>query len=150
MNDIADIYNSALEIINQRGRNYGGVEDSFERAAIIASMKLDAHISAYDVAVIMESVKDARRAVDPGHADSHIDGLNYRAFAMMFAPIEVEEIRPAPVTPPAAAPAAAPAAPPAAPPVKRRPGRPAKAKAPSPSPKAPPAKRGRGRPRKAK
>lgn len=142
MNDIADIYNSALEIINQRGRNYGGVEDSFERAAIIASMKLDAHISAYDVAVIMESVKDARRAVDPGHADSHIDGLNYRAFAMMFAPIEVKEINPAPVTQPAAAPAA--------PPVKRRPGRPAKAKAPAPSPKAPPAKRGRGRPPKAK
>lgn len=142
MKDIADIYNSALEIINQRGQNYGGVEDSFDRAAIIASMKLDAHISAYDVAVIMESVKDARRAVDPGHADSHIDGLNYRAFAMMFAPIEVEETRPAPVTPPAAAPAA--------PPVKRGPGRPAKAKTPAPSPKAPPAKRGRGRPPKAK
>jgi len=142
MKDIADIYNSALEIINQRGQNYGGVEDSFDRAAIIASMKLDAHISAYDVAVIMESVKDARRAVDPGHADSHIDGLNYRAFAMMFAPIEVEEIRPVPVTQPAAAPAA--------PPVKRGPGRPAKAKAPAPSPKAPPAKRGRGRPPKAK
>jgi len=142
MKDIADIYNSAREIINQRGQNYGGVEDSFDRAAIIASMKLDAHISAYDVAVIMESVKDARRAVDPGHADSHIDGLNYRAFAMMFAPIEVEEIHPAPATEPVAAPAA--------PPVKRGPGRPPKAKAPAPSPKAPPAKRGRGRPPKAK
>lgn len=142
MKDIADIYNSALEIINQRGQNYGGVEDSFDRAAIIASMKLDAHISAYDVAVIMESVKDARRAVDPGHADSHIDGLNYRAFAMMFAPIETKKEAPAPAIATATAPAA--------PPVKRGPGRPAKAKAPAPSPKAPPAKRGRGRPPKAK
>ena len=120
MNDIADIYNSALEIINQRGRNYGGVEASFERAAIIASMKLNTHISAYDVAVIMESVKDARRAMDPGHADSHIDGLNYKAFAMMLAPIKEKKEKPAP------------------------------AKAPAPPPKAPPAKRGRGRPPKAK
>lgn len=142
MNDIADIYNSALEIINQRGRNYGGVEASFERAAIIASMKLNVLISAYDVAVIMESVKDARRAVDPGHADSHIDGLNYKAFAMMLAPVKDKKENPAPAIATATAPAA--------PPVKRGPGRPAKAKAPAPSPKAPPAKRGRGRPPKAK
>lgn len=120
MKDIADIYNSALAIINQRGQNYGGVEASFERAAIIASMKLDTHISAYDVAVIMESVKDARRAIDPTHADSHIDGLNYKAFAMMLAPIKEKKEKPAP------------------------------AKASVPPPKAPPAKRGRGRPPKAK
>ena len=121
MKDIEDIYNSALAIINQRGKNYGGVESNLERAAIIASMKLDTHISAYDVAVIMESVKDARRAIDPTHADSHIDGLNYRAFAMMLAPINEKKEKPAP------------------------------AKASAPPPKAPaPVKRGRGRPSKTK
>lgn len=128
MKDIADIYNSALAIINQRGKNYGNVEDNLERAAIIASMKLDTHISAYDVAVIMESVKDARRAIDPTHADSHIDGLNYRAFAMMLAPIKEEKEKPAPAKASAPTP-----------------------KAPAPAPKPPaPVKRGRGRPPKAK
>ena len=139
MNLIAEIYESALAIINQRGQNYGGVEDSFERAAIIASMKLDAHITAYDIAIIMESVKDARRAIDPTHADSHIDGLNYRAFAMLFALIETAEENPAPKPAPEPAPAA---------PVKRGPGRPPKVK--TETPVAPPVKRGRGRPPKAK
>jgi hypothetical protein len=120
MNDIADIYNSALSIVEERGEAYGEIENNFKRAAIIATMKLNTQISAYDIAVIMESVKDARRAVDPGHADSHIDGLNYKAFAMMLAPIKEKKEKPAP------------------------------AKAPAPSPKAPPAKRGRGRPPKAK
>lgn len=145
MNLIAEIYESALAIINQRGQNYGGVEDSFERAAIIASMKLDAHITAYDIAIIMESVKDARRAIDPTHADSHIDGLNYRAFAMLFALIETVEENPEPKPTPKPTPEPAPAAP-----VKRGRGRPPKAKKDTPAPVAPPVKRGRGRPRKAK
>lgn len=113
MNDIEKIYQSALAIIDQRGQKYGGVEDNFMRAAVIASMKLNAHISPYDVAVIMESVKDARRAVDPGHADSHIDGINYKAFAMMLAPIKAKKENPVP---------------PSATPTKRGPGRPKKTK----------------------
>ncbi len=139
---IFDIYHSALSIVEKRGEAYGEIENNFERAAIIASMKLNVLISAYDVAVIMESVKDARRAVDPGHADSHIDGLNYKAFAMMLAPVKDKKENPAPAIATATASAA--------PPVKRGPGRPVKAKAPAPSPKAPPAKHGWGRPRKAK
>lgn len=128
MKNISDIYDSALAIINQRGQNYGGVEDNFERAAVIASMKLNVMVSAYDIAVIMESVKDARRAVDPTHIDSHIDGLNYRAFAMMLAPVKEKKEKPAPAKASAPTP-----------------------KAPAPAPKPPaPVKRGRGRPPKAK
>jgi len=37
------------------------------------------------VAIILESVKDARRASDPLHYDSHIDGINYRAFALILS-----------------------------------------------------------------
>lgn len=113
MSEILKIYQSALAIIDQRGQKYGGVEDNFMRAAVIASMKLNTQISPYDVAIIMESVKDARRAVDPGHADSHIDGINYKAFAMMLAPIKAKKENPAP----------SPATPP-----KRGPGRPKKTK----------------------
>ena len=135
MNHIEEIYHSALAIIEQRGQKYGGVEDNFMRAAVIASMKLNTQISPYDVAIIMESVKDARRAVDPGHADSHIDGINYKAFAMMLAPIKAKKENPVP--PPAA-------------PSKRKPGRPPKVKGDAPAPSAPPVKRGRGRPKKVK
>ena len=128
MKDIEDIYNSALAIINQRGQNYGGVEDNFERAAVIASMKLNVMVSAYDIAVIMESVKDARRAIDPTHTDSHIDGLNYKAFAMMFAPIKEKKEKPTPAKPSASPPKAPASAPKPPAPVKRGRGRPPRAK----------------------
>ena len=114
MSELENIYKEALAIIDQRGKSYGGIEANFERAAVIASMKLDVYITAYDVAIIMESVKDARRAVDPGNADSHIDGLNYRAFAMVFAPIKDEDEPTLPDPKPE--------------PVKRKVGRPKKAK----------------------
>ena len=75
----------AQAILEERGQTYGGVEESFTRAAQLASLKLDRAITAYDVAVILESVKDARRAADPKHYDSHVDGINYRAFAGEFS-----------------------------------------------------------------
>ena len=118
MNDVAEIYNSALRIIDARGQMYGGIELNFHRAAAIASLKLDKTITTYDVAVILESVKDARRATDPGLADSHVDGLNYKAFAMMFAPIPVAS---EPETKKRVSPKGVP-------PVKRGPGRPRKTK----------------------
>jgi hypothetical protein len=79
------ILNEASNLIDDRGVNYGGIEQNFDRAAKIASLKLDKHISPYEVAIILESVKDARRAVAPEHYDSHIDGINYRAFALLLS-----------------------------------------------------------------
>ncbi len=79
------ILEEAMKLIANRGVNYGGIEQNFDRAAKIASLKLDKHISPYEVAIILESVKDARRAVAPEHYDSHIDGINYRAFALLLS-----------------------------------------------------------------
>jgi len=79
------ILNEASSLIDDRGVNYGGIEQNFDRAAKIASLKLDKHISPYEVAIMLESVKDARRAVAPEHYDSHIDGINYRAFALLLS-----------------------------------------------------------------
>jgi hypothetical protein len=79
------ILNEASSLIDDRGVNYGGIEQSFDRAAKIASLKLDKHISPYEVAIVLESVKDARRASSPDHYDSHIDGINYRAFALLLS-----------------------------------------------------------------
>jgi hypothetical protein len=78
------ILQEAIDLIDVRGQDYGGIEKNFERAAAISSLKLNVNITPYMVAIILESVKDARRAVNPMHYDSHLDGLNYRAFAWML------------------------------------------------------------------
>jgi hypothetical protein len=80
-----EILDAAAALIAERGVNYGGIEANFERAAKLATLKLDKNVSAYDVAIVLESVKDARRATCPDHYDSHIDGINYRAFALMLS-----------------------------------------------------------------
>lgn len=85
MKDPIGILEEAVDIAQQRGQVYGGVEDSFVRAAAIASLKLNRTISAYDVVTILESVKDARNAKNPTHRDSHIDAINYRAFRLFLA-----------------------------------------------------------------
>ena len=79
------ILTAAAALIDDRGVNYGGIEANFERAAALATLKLNRTLTAYDVAIVMESVKDARRAVAPEHYDSHLDGINYRAFALMLS-----------------------------------------------------------------
>ena len=88
--DPKGILDAAAARITDRGVNYGGIEQNFERAAALATLKLDKHISAYEVAIILESVKDARRATSPDHYDSHIDGINYRAFALMLSEAKPE------------------------------------------------------------
>lgn len=83
--EVKQVLASALALVNERGVEYGDIEQNFERAAQIATLKLNKHITAYEIAVVLESVKDARRAVSPDHYDSHIDGLNYRAFALSLS-----------------------------------------------------------------
>ena len=60
--DAKEILKAAAALIDNRGVNYGGIEANLERAASLASLKLNRHVSAYDVAIVLESVKDARRA----------------------------------------------------------------------------------------
>jgi hypothetical protein len=79
------ILEAAMALIDNRGVNYGGIEQNFDRAAKIASLKLDKNVSPYEVAIVLESVKDARRAISPDHYDSHIDGIKYRAFALLLS-----------------------------------------------------------------
>jgi hypothetical protein len=79
------ILTAAAALIDDRGVNYGNIEANFERAAALATLKLNRTLTAYDVAIVMESVKDARRAIAPEHYDSHLDGINYRAFAMLLS-----------------------------------------------------------------
>ena len=83
----------------------------FEVAAQIASLISGRNYAKYDISVVMESVKLARRRFDPLLDDSYIDQINYTAFSAQFAketftkatPIPEEEtaapaMRPYPVT----------------------------------------------------
>ena len=72
-------------LIDERGQAYGGIEDSFNCAAALSSLKLNKDITPYDVATVLESVKDARLAANPTHWDSFVDGINYRAFRAILS-----------------------------------------------------------------
>jgi hypothetical protein len=75
----------AQDVIDERGLNYGGIEDNFQLIADLSSLRLGRDIHPYEIAVIMACVKNARSFSTPDHLDSHIDGANYELFAATFA-----------------------------------------------------------------
>lgn len=101
--DHKEVLSECIRILGDRGEQYGSVKESFRRAAAIASLKLGFEILPFEVCVILESVKDARRAYDHTKLDSYVDGINYAAFAAEFAeaynaaPFTVRKQTPQPV-----------------------------------------------------
>lgn len=89
--EVKQVLASAMALVNERGVEYGStIEENFTRSAQLATLKLNKTVTAYEVAIIMESVKDARRAMSPDHFASHLDGVNYRAFALALSGAEPE------------------------------------------------------------
>lgn len=84
MEKLAGIVTEAARTLKERGARYGN--ETMERTAQIASLKLGREISAYEVAIVLESLKDFRRSVEPGEPEHHIDGLNYRVIAASLKP----------------------------------------------------------------
>lgn len=80
-----EILTKCLEILNDRAQSYGNEDDLFDTAAQIASLISGVQYSKYDISVVMESVKLARRRFDPLLDDSYIDQINYTAFSAQFA-----------------------------------------------------------------
>lgn len=95
-----EVLKDALTLLGDRGKIYNkagdAVEESFTRAARIASLWLDKNISPRDVALILASVKMARIAAAPDHRDSFVDLTNYVAFGASFSKIESDPRRPGP------------------------------------------------------
>lgn len=71
----------AAAIIGERGHDYGGVEDNFQKAADIANAVLGRALTPYDIAMVMVSVKLARMRVSPDKRDNYLDCAAYLAFA---------------------------------------------------------------------
>ena len=80
-----DLLVQAADIIAQRGEGYGGIENNFQLAADLASLRLGRDIHPYEVAIMLACVKNARAFNSPTHLDSHVDAVNYELFAATFA-----------------------------------------------------------------
>ncbi len=74
----------AIRVLEERSNVYGTVEQSFERAAGIATLMLDRVVTPHEIVNVMIAVKLARAAVNPFHTDSYVDAINYMAFAAEF------------------------------------------------------------------
>jgi hypothetical protein len=76
-----DILDEAKEIIGERGADYGGFENNFDRISRLACIATGLNISAYEIALIMVCLKLARIRQAPRKRDSYIDAIAYLAFA---------------------------------------------------------------------
>jgi hypothetical protein len=74
-----------LDTLDSRAVSYGNEDDLFAAAAQIASLLTGINLSKYDISVVMESIKLARRRFDPLNEDSYVDQINYCAFSAQFA-----------------------------------------------------------------
>ena len=92
-----DVLYKAAETLNQRGANYGDIEEMFADVAEMATMVLGKTIKPYDVTTIMEMIKLRRRRTNPKLADNYIDNVNYTAFSAQFALGDNEGEKPAAV-----------------------------------------------------
>ena len=80
-----ELLREASAIIDQRGEGYGGIENNFQLAADLASLRLGRDFHPYEIAIILACVKNARAFASPDHMDSHVDAVNYELFAATFA-----------------------------------------------------------------
>jgi len=92
MTNHTDILKQAANILGDRGRRYGSVEETFDRCSKLATIILGKQVTIYDVAIIMSAMKMARIPSSPTMDDHYIDGINYLAFASQFSTSE-EQIK---------------------------------------------------------
>lgn len=80
-----DVLIKCIDTLDARAVSYGNEDDLFAATAQIASLLTGINLTKYDISVVMESVKLARRRFDPLHEDSYVDQINYAAFSAQFA-----------------------------------------------------------------
>lgn len=80
----------SAELIGERGTNYGGIENNFQLIADLFSLRIGKNFHPYEVAILMDCVKNARSFANPTHMDNYLDSINYTAFAALFAQDYIE------------------------------------------------------------
>jgi len=87
MTNHTDILKASATILADRGRRYGSVEDTFDRASRLSTIMLGKDVSMYDIAMIMHCMKMARLNGSRTLDDNYVDGINYLSFAAQFSAI---------------------------------------------------------------
>lgn len=80
-----EILIQAAEILRERAQTHGDFENNFQLIADMFSLRIGREFHPFEVCVLLECVKDARMFANPANTDNYLDGINYRAFASMFA-----------------------------------------------------------------
>lgn len=84
-NNPYDMLTQAAELIQDRGQGYGEIENNFQLIADLFSLRVGRTFHPYEACVLLECVKDARMFASPANVDNYLDGINYKAFAALFA-----------------------------------------------------------------
>lgn len=80
-----EMLTQAAELIEERGQNYGEIENNFQLIADLFSLRIGRPFHPYEACILLECVKDARMFATPMFVDNYLDGINYKAFAALFA-----------------------------------------------------------------
>ena len=73
--------NECAALIGERGADYGGIEENFDRIARIATEVIGTPITAYEVSIVLVATKLARMSGARDKRDNYLDAINYLAFA---------------------------------------------------------------------
>ena len=80
-----EMLTQSAELIQERGQNYGEIENNFQLIADLFSLRIGRPFHPYEACILLECVKDARMFATPVFVDNYLDGINYKAFAALFA-----------------------------------------------------------------
>ena len=84
-NNPYDLLTQSAQLIQERGAVHGQIENNFQLISDLASLRLGRAFHPFEICLILESVKDARMFANPTNIDNYLDGINYKAFAALFA-----------------------------------------------------------------
>ena len=80
-----EMLTQAAELIQERGQGYGEIENNFQLISDLFSLRVGRPFHPYEACILLECVKDARMFASPMQIDNYLDGINYKAFAALFA-----------------------------------------------------------------
>ena len=80
-----ELLTQAADILRERAETHGDFENNFQLIADMFSLRVGREFHPFEVCILLECVKDARMFANPANADNYLDGINYRAFAALFA-----------------------------------------------------------------
>lgn len=84
-NNPYEMLTQAADLIQERGQGYGDIENNFQLIADLFSLRVGRPFHPYEACILLECVKDARMFASPMNVDNYLDGINYKAFAALFA-----------------------------------------------------------------